>query len=804
MGHVSLGSHRSLRTLGVALALLVLAVTALARADAAHAEFGLTDFNAIAKNAGGAEETRAGVHPYASTVEFGLNKIEDTVNGLTFPDENVRNVSVDLPAGFVGAPTSLPTCERIDLMANACPAASQVGVITPTFVLAGSPSTVTLGVYNLVPRDGEVADFGFVILGVPVHIRLSVRSGGDYGVRATLTDIPESAPFIRSKLTLWGVPADPVHNVQRGTYYLCFGDQDSPDCNDPSSASGYGGGFPAGIVPSPFLSNPTLCDKPLTTTIAVESWQTPGVWKKAESTTSTPLTGCDRLTFAPSIETQFDATQADAPTGLDFNLAIPHATAVGGTIAPSLRKAVVTLPPGFSMNPSGAEGLTGCTDEQIGIGSVRPIACELSSKIGDATIDTPLLGNQLTGAVYLGQPVAGKPYRLFLTAGNDVYGLSIRVEGIITPDPVTGRVTVTFDNNPQLPFSNLHMRFKGGTRAPLATPSTCGAGTTVSALTPWAAADAAPATPSAGVSVSWDGSGAACPAPSHAPTLKAGAGTPRAGASTTFALAFGRDDRQQYLKDVGVTLPAGLLANIGSVAQCADGPAAAGTCGEGSRIGSTTVASGAGALPLVLGGRVYLTGPYKGAPFGMSIVVPAKAGPFDLGLVVVRAAVFVDPITAAVKVLADPLPQILEGIPLRIRKVNVTIDRERFMINPTSCSSKAVDGVLGSVADQAAALSSRFQVADCSALKLKPSLALSLSGKGQTTDGKHPAISAVLTQPGGQANLKKVRVALPLSLALDTDNANGLCEFADGSKAEPTCPKASIVGIGHRGDADSQ
>jgi hypothetical protein len=352
-------------------------------------------------------------------------------------------------------------------------------------------------------------------------------------------------------------------------------------------------------------------------------------------------------------------------------------------------------------------------------------------------------------------------------------------------------VTTTFDDNPQLPFEKLSLHFKTGPRAPLSLPTTCGPATTTAVLSPWSGT--APVTISSSFEVSADGNGAPCPALGFSPGFTAGTVNATGGAASPFTAVFSRTDDDQQLGGVSIDMPKGLLGRIASVELCGDAQAAAGTCGEGAKIGNVTTAVGAGSNPFSLPGQVFITGPYKGAPFGLSIVVPAVAGPFNLGTVVVRAAIFVDRNTTQLKIVSDPLPTILEGIPLQIRLIEVNVDRPGFTFNPTNCTATSVDGAITPAnGGGPVAVSSRFQVGNCKALDLKPKLSLALTGKGQTTDDKHPALRATLTQPSGQANLKKVAVTLPLSLALDPDNANGLCE--PEAAAADRCPASSIIG----------
>jgi hypothetical protein len=386
-------------------------------------------------------------------------------------------------------------------------------------------------------------------------------------------------------------------------------------------------------------------------------------------------------------------------------------------------------------------------------------------------------------------------FRLFITG--EEAGVRVKLAGSVVPDAVTGQLTTTFDNNPQLPFTNLHLELAGGSFAPLSTPKTCGTYTTTAELTPWSAPEGASVTTSSSFTIDQD-----CDkANRFEPTFDGGLTSPSAGGSSSFTLNVGRPDGQQDITGLTVSLPLGLLGHVGSVPLCSESNAAAGTCPAASQIGRTTIASGVGATPVYVPqpGKaptgVYLAGPYKGAPYSVVVEVPAQAGPFDLGVVTVRAALNVDPIDAHATVVSDPLPAMLLGIPLSVQKINVTIDRPGFMANPTNCSQMQIAGKVSS-AQTTVDRQAPFQVGGCAALPLKPKLTLQLSGKGQTTDGKHPALAAHLTMGPGQANLKKVKVTLPLSLALDPDNSQSddLCEFEVGRQTIPQCPARSIVG----------
>ena len=762
--------------------MLSAAALSSASAGSAHAEFTIESFSADVNTAAGELETRAGVHPYSASTSFSFNTVlEDTQAGpdtIEVPEEHVKDVVVDLPPGFIGDPTAVPRCTRFELTIGGiggCPVESQVGLVRLRLSngIFGPPQDYTAAVFNLVPRRGEAADFAFFVNSVPIHVSLGIRSDGDYGVRASISNISRALPVVSSTLTLWGKPGDPSHDPWRGPTFRC----ETTDGSDPSFCSG--GGHEYGGAQVALLSNPTLCSPPLETRLSVTSWEHPDVVRTAVATSPGP-TGCDALTFAPSLDARPTSTQADAPTGLTATLTVPQNDNPNGLATPTLREAVVVLPEGVSLSPSAADGLTGCSDAQIGIGTRQPVACAGSSKVGEVTIDTPLLDEPLIGSIYIGQPIPGTPYRIFLAAENAERGVSVRLEGVLRLDALTGQVTATFAGNPPLPFSRLVLRFKDGPRAPLATPQSCGQKTTISALTPYAAPGAMPASSSSSFVVSWDGQGAGCPALGFRPSFSAGTLTPRAGGDSAFALSFGRDDREQYLSELTVSMPRGLTGVIASVPLCGEAQAAAGSCGESSRVGRVLTAAGPGATPLQLGGGAYLTGPYKGAPFGLSIVVPARAGPYDLGLVVVRASIFVDRNTAELRIVSDPLPTILEGIPLRIRSVQVVIDRERFMRNPTNCTPMRVSGRLTSTAGAVAETGSRFQVGDCAALPFTPKMTLEVGAKGKLTRGKRTPLEVTLAMTRGQANNRSVQVTLPLAInaRLDVINKRTACTQA--------------------------
>jgi hypothetical protein len=776
------------------LATLIVALAATtAAASPASAAFDVLGFDGSIRQQDGTAATQAGSHPFAITTKFSFPT--SIVNGAEVVDESVKTIKVSLPVGLVGDPTAVDTCTTTQLGSDpgtgrGCPLSTQVGTINIGAVMMGFPFPLAQPIYNMVPPPGVPAQFGFNVTGALVHMNARVRTGGDYGLDIELADISQGLALKSNTVTFWGVPNDPAHDPLRG-YCLGF------DGNSTGSSC------PSGRPARPFLALPSACSGPLTFGVKATSWTHPDAVKTSsfsfrdEHDEPVGIDGCERVPFRPEMTVAPTTDRAGSPTGLAIDLTTPQNDNPAGLAQATLRKAVVTMPKGFTINAASASGLAGCAPAEVDLQGAGAARCPEASKIGTVAIDTPLVDHPLEGGIFLAKQ-ADNPFgsllALYLAVDDPQTGIVIKLAGKLVADPVSGQVTATFEDTPQLPFETMRLRFKSGSRGVMTTPATCGTYTTHAELTPWSSP--VPVAVDAAMQVTdgcADGSG-------FTPSLMAGTTSTEAGGSPSFVLDVTRPSGQQDMSGLDVTLPAGLLGRVGDVPRCAEADAAAGTCAPASRIGSTTVSAGPGTTPVVVPqpGRaptaVYLAGPYKGAPYSLSIVVPAQAGPFDLGTVVVRAAVYIDPIDAHVAVKVDPLPTILQGIPLQVQRINVTLDRSRFMVNPTSCAPKAITADVRSVTGTQASLSNRFQVGDCASLGLTPKLALSLSGKGETVDGKHPAVSALLTQPAGQANLKKVRVALPLSLALDTDNANGLCEFVDGSKVTPTCPKSSIVG----------
>ncbi|MDW5593833.1 hypothetical protein VSS74_05780 [Conexibacter stalactiti] len=738
------------------------------RIDPVPAGFGLDTFSARVLNEQGEEETRAGAQRWIAVTDFAFNTELNDLGRVS--TDAVENIDVALPAGFAGKAAAIPICSSDEYAEGpggaltGCPANTQVGLATVTINVGGTVVSNEAPVFNLAPPRGSAAMFGWITMQTPVRVLIKVRTDGDYGLTAQLRSVSSSVSVLSSRLALWGDPGDPRHFERR----------------------------PAGpLLPSVrYLSNPFDCSAgPLTTSVTASSWQEPSRSDRLEDQ-APALTGCDLLDFRPSIAVTPETTKADSSTGLSVDLDIAQGPDTGAPMTPPLKDAVVTLPQGVSINPSVASGLEACTDERFGLKSAAAEDCPAASRIGALTIESPLIAEPLVGDVYTGtqlsgDPLSGRMFRILMQAEGG--GVTVKLEGAVRADPLTGQLTTSFLDNPQLPFEHLRLTFKGGERGLLATPAQCGLATTKAALSAWSGQETKRYDT---FEVSVDGAGAPCPAGlPFAPAFSAGTTNPLAGALSPFTLSLAREDGTQALSTLNVELPPGLLGYISRVPRCGAAAAAAGSCGEESRVGSVRVESGVGANPFALPGRVYITDGYKGGPYGLAIVVPAKAGPFDLGTVVVRAAIHVDKAMAALTVVSDPFPQVVKGVPLRMRSVALAIDRNGFMFNPTSCAPSQVRGIVGGAGGANATVAKRFQVRGCKALPFAPKLTLKVGGKGKTAAKRRTPLTAVVSQTPGQAAMKRVRVLLPLSIAASLEplqNGCPLAVFEAGGCAEST------------------
>jgi hypothetical protein len=785
--------------------------------------------------------TQAGGHPIGLTTTIELDK-ESIPEGSIPVGGDPKDVVVDLPPGLLGNPMAVPRCALADFAREGsknCPASSQVGVIELFFA-----NTILIEpIYDLVPEAGQSAEFGLPTGGrfnivLTAHL---VHTAAGYGFTVVSNNIPERS-FTKFRLTFWGVPADPINDPQRGRRCETANSGFSPPFCSGSLTSE--GGEASGVAPVPFLLMPSGCAAdPPSLKVFVDSWQDPGNFVEGPSAELPRPSGCDGLSFAPTLEVSPDTSQADSPVGLGVNLQVPQPEEPGLPATPNLRNAVVTLPPGLSISPGVVDGVQACNEtgpeginitgpesERLGPSGEPQLApghCPDASIVGSAEAITPLLPEPVKGHLYLARPLCGGPgqeacveqdalngrlYRLYLELGGKGAlantGVNIKAAGIVSANPATGQITSSFTNNPQAPFSELRLHLNGGPRASLANPQTCGEARTTSDFTPWSA----PGITSEGLSVAgtpdadpfsfYDVTGCASP-PGLNPGFSAGTVTPEAGIFTPFTLSLSRHDGEQDLAGIQVHTPPGLLGMLSSVQLCSEPEAQTGHCPEASKIGTTRVASGAGSHPFEIGGNVYLTTGYKGAPFGLSIVTNAVAGPFNLGLVVVRARIDVDPETSALTVTSDPLPQIVFGVPLRLQRVTVNIDRPGFMFNPTNCGAPGAPGtqqVTASISgseNAVANVSSRFAVGGCKGLAFKPSFTVSTNGHTSKANGADldAKVSFPTSTPGSEANIAKVKVELPKQLPSRLTTLQKACTDAQFKTNPAGCPSASIVGI---------
>ncbi len=763
--------------LGAVLVVLVLLVPAGASADFGTVPGG---FSVSFENQDGSPDTQAGSHPFAQTTDFKLNQTTD-FNGQRIEDGQVKDTIFEQPPGFTGDPFATARCPSSVYYnfkfgtTGSCPNSTVVG----TFTLHGSNPFINLHlpVYNLVPPPGVAAEFGFIAVFEAVTIELSVRPGGGYGLTAVTSDIPQGLSLAGGTVTLWGVPADPVHDAFRGTCLSEFSGGSNGEC-------------PSGLSPKPLLTLPDVCGGPVATKLQVDSWENPGVFLSEGSTTPTGLDGCGRLDFSPTATIAPESRVAGAPTGLTFDLHMPQNEDPQGLAEALPKKTVVTLPAGMAVNPAAANGLGACTSAEIGLNNNEPASCPDSSKQGTVEVLSPALEKPLEGSVYVAQQNQnpfGSLIALYVAAEGS--GVRIKLAGQVSLDPSTGQLTTTFDNIPQQPFGELKLSLFGGPRAALVNPPTCGSYTAGAQLTPYSGG--APVEASSTFAID---QGCTSPQP-FAPSFAGGTVSNLAGSFSAFTTTFSRQDGEQDLSGVTVKAPPGLLGILKSVEQCPEPQASQGACGAGSLVGHTTASAGAGPDPVSVGGQVFLTGPYKGVPFGLSIVVPTVAGPFDLGTVVVRAAINVDPHTAQITVTSDPLPTILQGIPLSIKKVNVTIDRPGFTFNPTNCDPLSVGGTLTSTQGASASLSSRFQAANCGALAFKPSFTVSTQARTNKKNGA--SLDVKVGYPAGaQTNLHSVAVTLPKQLPSRLTTIQQACPGATFAANPASCPAGANIGIG--------
>jgi hypothetical protein len=782
--------------------------------------------------------TQAGGHPWAlaATLEFASEEVKVTNNETALvPTRDPKDVVVDLPPGLLGDPVAVPQCSLSQALNPAngkCPPATQVG----TFRIRHNGGKEELGpIVNVVPETGQSAEFAFED-GTNIDVVLTghiVRTSAGYEFTVVSNGIP-SVELTKVETTFWGIPADASHDAMRGKICAQITPTAKLFCKSETSPT-------AGIPAVPFLTMPTNCAAgEQQMTVRSDSWEQPGFVREnsqyegyvTRSTGFPAVTGCELLQFSPSIEIKPNTLLADAPVGLGVNIQVPQTQITTAPATPQLKDAVVTLPEGLSISPgivdgiqacneSGPEGInfTGPLSEEKGVNGELQLAaghCPDASIVGTAKAITPLLATPVEGHVYLARPACGgagqsectpqdaatgRLYRLYLELGGTgdlaSTGVNIKVEGKVEANLATGQLTTRFEDNPQAPLSELKIELNGGPRAPLDNPATCGPATTTADFTPWSSPSTSDATPS----THFDVEGCAA-APGLTPGFTAGTVTPEAGAFTAFTVNLTRQDREQFLSGVQVHTPPGLLGMLATVPLCNDTDAQSGHCPQTAKIGTTRVASGAGSHPFEIGGDVYLTTGYGGAPFGLSIVTHAVAGPFNLGLVVVRARIAVDPVDSSLTITTDQtgpyaIPQIIFGVPLRLKQVTVDIDRPNFMFNPTNCAAQQITAVVSGSQNAVAHVASPFAAGGCRSLAFKPQFKVSTSGHTSKANGA--SLDAKVSFPAGsmgsEANIAYVKVDLPKQLPSRLTTLQKACIAATFDANPAACPPQSVVGI---------
>jgi hypothetical protein len=770
----------------------------------------------LALNRDGTASDQAGAHPYQVSTGMNFNDFQPDEPGepLRIPSGALKTISGELPQGMVLDPAAAPKCTEEQLEGEACPISAQIGTARVVFAIAnGIPGVNFVPIFNMVPPPGSPASIAFNVEELAyIHLLGRVRSDGDYGLSADVSQIPAKVGILGTEITLWGNPSDPSHDASRGE---CVAQGGMP--------SGGGVGCAAPALSTPLLTQPSSCGgAPIVTLLRATSWDGLAAVRSYPSTdlAGKPIVieGCDRLQFEPTITANPTSDGGESPSGLDFDLHQPQNQQLEGLATANLRDALVALPEGVALNPSAAGGLATCSEEQIGYqpadGKIRfslvPQSCPEAAKVGTLEVSTPLLDHKLPGSIYVAKPF-GNPFNsllsIYLAVEDEETGIVAKLAGKVTADPTTGRLTASFEENPELPLEDIELHFFEGGRAVLTTPLTCGQHITESDLIPWSSPEGADAHPTA----SFQTNGSCSPSEGAAPkttSFSAGTVSPLSGAYSPFVLRITRPDGSQHITGIETTLPEGLLGKLAGVAYCPETGIAQAisrekpeqgkleqqspSCPSSSEVGTVNVTAGSGPNPIPVSGHAYLAGTYKGAPLSLVVIVPAVAGPFDLGTVVDRVALNVGEYDARIHAVADPLPTIREGIPLDVRSIELKLDRPSFTVNPTSCEAMAVEGSVSTQAGQTQTLSNRFQVGECGRLGFKPQLQISLNGPTKRTG--HPAVKAIVTYPkqGAYANISRAQVNLPHSEFLDQGNIGKACTKV--ILAQRACPAKSIYG----------
>jgi hypothetical protein len=803
--------------------------------------YGPQSWELVPEEEGGLPTTQAGSHPFQMTTALMLNTRTALVTKSSLPPYLeveppglTKDLYFTLPPGLVGNPTPLPKCSMYTFLQSVSPAAKPPQCPNDTVVGVAEPIITNLHLLNRVtyvpyptfyplislePSVGEPARFGFGTPVGPVFVDTSVRPGNGYSVVGEVHNALSNTAFVGSVVTIWGVPADSRHDNSRNQ--ACLGDTAPQE--EPSGPPGAEPSCSANALAQPFLVMPTSCTSSLQTSVEADSWQQIGKFVGPlrytfQNSLGEPykLDGCNRLNFEPTIRVTPDGQEASTPTGLGVDVHVPQDASLTptGLAESAVKETTVALPIGVGLNPAGADGLLSCGVLEVGLESSAEQLCPEASKVGTLEIRTPLLPHPLVGAAYIAAQEDnpfGSLLAMYLVAKDPVSGVITKLAGEVKPDLRSGQLLATFREVPELPFEDATIHFFGGSRAPLGTPALCGDYTTTASIAPWAENGAVSSESQFLITSGPNHTPCRDPLP-FSPSLTTGSANLQAGAFTPFTMTMTREDGEQSLDGVQLRMPPGLSGLLTGVKLCGEAEANAGACGPESLIGETTVSVGLGGNPYtVKGGRVYLTGPYQGAPFGLSIVNPAKAGPFDLehtarqhpacDCLVVRAKIEVDPTTAALTVTSDSsgphsIPTMIEGIPLQIKHVNVTVNRPGFTFNPTNCQPMGIDASLTSDQGTVSATHVPFQVTNCATLAFKPRFQVSTSSR--TSRSKGAGLNVKLSYPsapwGSQANIHSVKVDLPKRLPSRLSTLQKACPDRVFGANPAACPPASRVG----------
>jgi hypothetical protein len=749
---------------------------------------------------------QAAGHPTFGITDFMLNTFS-APKFSGFPEGFVKDIIVDTPEGLSVNPEATPvkcTPEQLEANPPKCPVQSLVGAAYLTVAGAAPPcekppfpveacpqARVKLPVYNLVPFQGAPSMVGFPTSapGEPTFIVGSL-SPVDQHVTFTISDI--HAPD--------GTEAHPPIIGSR----LVF--------------EGKGGPFGDGT----YLTNPSTCGTPQTAELHVDQQTEPGNFRTASFTTPFAGENCGEVPFEPTLDVSVDSsTDSPDPATIDIGIPFDPEEPIANSY---LKTATVTLPEGAGLNPSLANGLQTCSDAQFKYHTNGKIECPEASIIGTTEVDTPSLPpDSLHGTVYAAEPTSNDPatgnqFRVFLTVGSERFGVNVRLIGHVFPNLNTGQLKVVVPENPQATFRSFKVHINGGARGALTTPNTCGPHTTVAGLEPWSA----PGTikdppPTSSFTLDNAPGGGPCPKTlgdrPFSPTFSAGTEQTKAGAFSPFNLHITRPNGAQEIRQVKVNLPPGMVAKLKGTEYCPEANiAAAGaqsgkaeqanpSCPANSLVGTVDAGVGSG-TPFHTSGKVYLAGPYKGAPVSMLFVTPAVAGPYDLGTVAVRAAINIDPETAEIHAVSDPIPYIFGGVKLDVRSIDVSINRQNFTLNPTTCREpfQIGSGIFGGGNDPAnpgawfeAKPSVDFRATECKQLKFQPKFfPRIMGGQNATRRAANPRFRAILEARNGDANVRRAAFILPRATILDQSHIKTICTRVQLAANE--CPKNSIYG----------